>query len=286
MEEIRLNPDTSIQGCNKCGKILPLLSYYKSNWAKSGFSPTCKQCTNAHYYVYTKTEKGKAAKKRHDAKYSQSHQGKINRKKYFTSEKGKANIKKYRQTDKYKAYVARYREQNKDKNKLRSIEYRKTPKGKAVHREFIQSGKNKQNHKKYYERHKNDMTFKINSIISWHIGHSLKGNKNGKEWESIVGYTLKDLMRHLEKHFIDGMSWNNYGNGDGKWHIDHIIPISAFYFTDYTDSDFQRCWALKNLQPLWGKDNLSKNAKITRPFQPRLDLPLTKHLLSLNKEFK
>lgn len=108
----------------------------------------------------------------------------------------------------------------------------------------------------------------LNCCIRAVVAFSIKGNKNGRSWEKLVGYSLEDLRRHIEKHFSPGMSWNNYG----KWHIDHIIPKSAFNFLYPEDIDFEKCWALKNLQPLWAKDNLSKHNKLSKPFQPSLRL--------------
>ena len=86
----------------------------------------------------------------------------------------------------------------------------------------------------------------------------MRGNKNGHHWEDLVGFTLADLIRHLEALFIAGMTWDNYG----EWHIDHIIPISAFNFSSADDYDFKRCWALSNLQPLWKVDNIRKHNKV------------------------
>jgi len=97
---------------------------------------------------------------------------------------------------------------------------------------------------------------KLSNNISTLIYHSLKGNKKGYHWEKIVSYTLKDLMVHLESLFKDGMSWENYG----KWHLDHIRPVSSFKFSSYEDKEFKECWALENLQPLWAKENLKKGA--------------------------
>jgi 5-methylcytosine-specific restriction endonuclease McrA len=71
-----------------------------------------------------------------------------------------------------------------------------------------------------------------------------------------VGYTVGSLAKHLESQFDDKMSWNNYGK---YWHIDHIIPKSWFSYEDVKDKDFQKCWALNNLQPLEAMKNLSKN---------------------------
>lgn len=100
------------------------------------------------------------------------------------------------------------------------------------------------------------------------IKMSLLRGKNGWHWEILVGYTLDDLITHLEKHFLPGMTWENRD----KWHIDHIVPQSAFNYHSPDHIDFKRCWALSNLQPLWATDNQRKHAKLTAPFQPSLAL--------------
>ena len=46
---------------------------------------------------------------------------------------------------------------------------------------------------------------------------------------------------------------------DGKWHLDHVFPIQAFL--DYNIYRPELINALDNLQPLEGKDNVSKHAK-------------------------
>jgi len=94
----------------------------------------------------------------------------------------------------------------------------------------------------------------------------LRGNKLGYHWECLVGFNLDQLKNHIERKFIKGMSWDNMGD----WHIDHIIPIAAFNFETADDSDFRRCWSLKNLQPLWAADNSRKRDIVERPFQPSL----------------
>lgn len=118
------------------------------------------------------------------------------------------------------------------------------------------------------ERRKIDTKFQLNSVMSTSIRRSLKNGKEDKSWKDLVPYTLEQLKKHLEKQFTDGMSWNNYGiNG---WVIDHKIPQSIYNFTKFEHRDFKRCWALKNLQPMWNIDNLKKGAKLTKPFQPSL----------------
>jgi hypothetical protein len=122
--------------------------------------------------------------------------------------------------------------------------------------------------RKYQTKKYATLNGNLNHRMSTSIGISMNGNKCGRKWESLVGYTLDDLKKHIEKQFSKGMTWDNRD----MWHIDHIIPISAFNFEKPEDIDFQRCWNLKNLQPLWATENLKKNDKIDKPFQPSLNI--------------
>jgi hypothetical protein len=65
-----------------------------------------------------------------------------------------------------------------------------------------------------------------------------------KKTFDILGYTPSQLKTHLERQFIFGMSWSNYGT---EWHIDHIKPVSHHVIK--TMKDAARCWSLKNLKP-------------------------------------
>ena len=86
---------------------------------------------------------------------------------------------------------------------------------------------------------------------------ALRGTKNYRCWEKLVGYTLEQLIDRIERQFQAGMTWENYG----EWHIDHIRPIASFTFTKAEDVAFRECWSLDNLQPLWAKDNIKKGSK-------------------------
>ena len=54
------------------------------------------------------------------------------------------------------------------------------------------------------------------------------------------------------------MTWNNHGNGKGKWHIDHKIPLASAKDKE----ELMHLFNYKNLQPLWAKDNISKSDNI------------------------
>lgn len=108
------------------------------------------------------------------------------------------------------------------------------------------------------KRRQADPQHRLSNTISRAVNKTLKSGKGGYSWEQLVGYTLSDVIRHIEKLFLPGMAWDNRG----AWHIDHIMPIAAFEFTTASDSQFKQCWALENLQPLWALDNMRKRDKL------------------------
>ncbi|MFH1760780.1 MAG: hypothetical protein ABIA63_06730 [bacterium] len=171
--------------------------------------------------------------------------------------------------EKLKAYHKIYYKINKDEIADKHRIYRVKNKAKIS----IQSKKysdQKENKSKVNNRIKNryktDPMFKLNRLMSSGIRQSLKNGKICNTWTTLVPYTPKQLKKHFEKQFQIGMSWEN----QGKWHIDHRIPLSVFNFTKSSHIDFKRAWSLKNLQPMWAKDNIKKSNKLEKPFQPSL----------------
>ena len=105
-------------------------------------------------------------------------------------------------------------------------------------------------------KEKHGHAFTVNERMTAGIRHSLKGGKNGQRWESLAGYTAKELAVHLERQFTKGMTWDRFM--EGEIHIDHIIPKSSFNFESHEDDEFRQCWALANLRPMWATDNRRK----------------------------
>lgn len=69
--------------------------------------------------------------------------------------------------------------------------------------------------------------------------------------KSVTDFAPVQLTLHLESQFKEGMTWENYGD----WHIDHITPL----VNAKRPEDVIKLNRLKNLQPLWAEENLSKN---------------------------
>jgi hypothetical protein len=116
--------------------------------------------------------------------------------------------------------------------------------------------------KRTYERTRkaNDPIYKLISNFRTAIYQVLKESnveKNGHYFE-ILQYSPDELINHLENQFTDGMTWDNYG----EWHVDHITPISLYDIKEIGDSEFMECWSLKNLQPMWGEENIRKSNKV------------------------
>lgn len=125
--------------------------------------------------------------------------------------------------------------------------------------------------KKMYERSWQDPKFRIEASIRAGVNKGIrKGSKSARRTFEVLGYSLSELMRHLEKQFEPGMSWDNHGIHG--WHIDHRIPLDAHNYETPDDVDFKKAWALQNLRPMWGVENISKHAKLDKPFQPSLAL--------------
>lgn len=107
------------------------------------------------------------------------------------------------------------------------------------------------------KRYTSDPAFAVHARMASAVYQAIRGRKSGRKWEALVGYSVDDLMAHLERQFSPGMSWENMG----EWHIDHITPKAAFIYKSDDDPEFRACWALANLRPLWKGDNQKKHAK-------------------------
>jgi len=229
--------------CRVCGEWKLLSEFYKT---RKYYLSACKECIQKRHRQYYQTHKEEANQYRE--KYYQAHKEHYAqyRKEYYKTHKRK-----------YARYCKAYREKYKEHFILYDRKYGQT------HRKEINEYRK--------QKRKIDPKFKLNRDISRVILRSLKGNKNGRHWESLVGYTVNDLIKHLKKTLPKGYTLQDFMDGS-KLHIEHIIPISAFNFDNYNQIDFKRCWALSNLRLLPAHENFIKSNKIDTPFQPSLKI--------------
>ncbi len=236
--------------CTLCGQPKASGEYYADKKSKIGLSSYCKLCQKEKSHKWYTSHREMAAET--SRKYKEVH------------------------AERTREIFHEWYEKNRDKAKARTIAWQKAYPEKVKEKMSKYKIANPEKVKEYRKKsaikgrlkRKANPKLRLNDTISSGIRSSiLRGSKAGCHWEDLVCYTIDQLKKHLEKRFLPGMSWENYGT---YWHIDHKIPISVFNFEHPEDIDFRICWSLKNLQPLTAKENIIKSNKLTKPFQPSL----------------
>ena len=228
--------------CAKCGTEKNLSEFSKQAGHKDGIRNQCKDCDH-----------------KQNAEWLQEH--KADRVIYFTENKARRN-----------ATSKAWNDANRERVQKTTVEWNKANPERtlATKRAWAKANPEKviEINKKSNAKRLSIPLNKVSNAVRCRMWSSLKrGLKANRHWEDLAGYTIDQLQKHLEKQFDENMSWENYGS---YWHVDHIVPISAFNFTSPDDVDFRRCWALKNLRPLEAVENMRKHSKLERPFQPSL----------------
>lgn len=123
------------------------------------------------------------------------------------------------------------------------------------------------NKTKEYERNKirakTDLNYRLKCNIRNRLQKFLKDEfKGGRpKTAELVGCSLKEFRDYIASKFTEGMSWDNYG----KWHIDHIIPLS--YFNVQCIEDVKKAMHYTNCQPMWASENSSKGNRYSGNFK-------------------
>lgn len=163
-----------------------------------------------------------------------------------------------------KAYAQRYPERVKESkkkyiltNKATVLQNRKEWYAKNKEKQALyRKSRSKINRDYWKNRRDKDPIFRIKNNFRNRLNSIIKGRDSSLT--ELLCCSGEELRRYLESKWQPGMSWDNYGKNG--WHVDHIIPCSAFDFTD--EDDLKKCWHHSNLQPLWEEDNLKKGNKI------------------------
>ena len=251
--------------CSKCKIELPAtVEFFYRGSGKLGLRNQCKDCQRKWCNKYRQSDKAKELGRASRKCYKKSEKGKAAVRRYERSNKGRATQKRWRESEKGRTANKKYRqsEKGKEAKRIADRKFQQTEKGKEIavkaHKKYSQTKKGREAIREAARRHYKNI--RLSNCISRRIRTSLKSDKGGRHWEDLVDYTLEELKAHIENLFQPCMSWDNYGKYG--WHIDHKIPVSSFNITSYSCEEFQKCWSLENLQPLWAVDNWSKGAKI------------------------
>ena len=241
--------------CKKCGVEKLLCEFVKDKNKKDGVRNVCKICNNITVKEYVnKYAKNNPKKiKNTQLKYREKNREKeVERSREYREK----NLEKIKESQKLYYWCNREKRlENREKwfeqNREKAAETQK--KWFEQNREKINNVKRQNHHKKY----QTDVLYKLKVNVRNRVKMFLKSKNfdlDVNRTYDIVGCSPEDLKDYLSSKFIEGMSWENYG----KWHIDHIIPISS----SKTKDDVYRLSHYTNLQPLWKEDNLKKGNKI------------------------
>ena len=104
-------------------------------------------------------------------------------------------------------------------------------------------------------RIKNDINYRLRVRLRkrLRLRAALKSCKVYKN-NSTIYYLGCSIKEYLNSLFKFGMSFETYG----KWHIDHIKPLSKFDLTE--ENQLKEAFNYKNTQPLWALENIRKGA--------------------------
>jgi hypothetical protein len=262
-----------LKRCSKCGEQKPLDSFTRQKDRACGRASQCKECEvarrraraaekaeydreyraiNAQRIRDAKAEyaaASKAEKQAYDRDYRAKHAARIAEAKSVYAAKNR--YRAWYETNKREVLErqrSRLTDADREKARLRTRDWYRDHK-----QEVIAKSADRERRKKAASP-----AYRLRRRMTNVIWRSLRASKAGRPWTDLVGYSVEELMGHLEAQFVEGMSWDNLG----EWHLDHIYPGSLFRFNSPDDVEFALCWSLHNLRPMWGPDNTGKGDKL------------------------
>ena len=177
--------------------------------------------------------------------------GVANRKRNKATAKGQASEAAYRLSDKGKRVVKKHN--SSEKRKATSKKYYTSEKGRT--------NQNKNYHKWYSKMKSEDpakyLLFSLRKKLYKVAKLGLESQTLSSLTDLVGPGTIRDHFEHL---FDNGMSWDNYGDNDGDWHIGHRIPVACFDGSN--EDDVRRCFAKDNLFPQWRSENHEASASL------------------------
>lgn len=255
-------PDSVTKICTKCEKEKPLSEFRAAKWGSLGKSAECKACASE-----------REKKRRSDKIYKER------RRQYKTELRLKAGA---RPSEEIKAAAELKKKFDTrslwQQNAKQAFDYwaRVRATDEQAGRFWAATGEPWKNPRltdaeQYRLKYKLDIRFQLKERMRRQVNKAKKrdgiaetirgairrGRRSAKV-EQELGYSIAELMAHIERQFTKGMNWEKFKAGE--IHIDHIIPQSSFDLAD--DDEWRRCWCLSNLRPMWGKENLRKRDAI------------------------
>ena len=238
--------------CTKCGeeKLANLGFFYAQRTSKDKLRGRCRICSAKDAKNYKEANREKINKKNREWRQGVKDTAEYKEAKIISDAKYyKKNKERIRERN------LKYYQENKDtilkQQAGYQIKWRKTERGSEWTKQYQKN------------RIINDENYRLIKNLRSRLWYVMVGKSKSASTIELLGCSIEDLKTHLEKLFQEGMTWENYGNPNGDhtegWHVDHIRPCASFDLSDPIEQ--RECFYYTNLQPLWGRDNLSKGDK-------------------------
>jgi len=218
--------------CSCCREELNETSFGKLKRNKDGLRSVCKEC-----------------RKIKDAKYKEKADAYVKRWRLENKELKTKLDREYYLANKEKltAYARKWRLENKELN------YKIIKDWGEKNKDHIREYKRQWNRNKL----KNNETYYVHSrfasLMRNHMSKYIKEGKGNSSWVNFVDYDADELLEHLGDNLLKK-----------GFQIDHIIPVSAYSFNSYGDSEFKKCWSLRNLRVISSSENNKKSNYIDK----------------------
>jgi len=135
-------------------------------------------------------------------------------------------------------------------------------KGRDVYKKWYENTKERRNELRRLRRKNMPPKQKVEKALRDRFTKVIRRAKKGEElcsWRDLIGCTILQFKEYIENQFVDGMSWENHGNGDNKWNIDHIQPLCTFNLMDLEQQKI--AFHYSNTRPLWFIDNMKRRKR-------------------------
>jgi len=162
---------------------------------------------------------------------------------HYASPRGKATKAAYQTSPRYKEYRA----------SPKCKAYYVSPERKAYEAARHASPEHRVLRSTYRKtKYGNDLQYKLTNLLRTRFYIALKNKSKTGSAVRNLGCSISELIEYFKSLFQPDMTWENHG----KWHIDHVIPLTAFDLAD--PEQVKKACHFTNLQPLWATDNIRK----------------------------
>jgi hypothetical protein len=186
-------------------------------------------------------------------------------KEYYLRNRDRQKIQDKKRYDRKRDEILKQKKEYFQKNKKSLLE--KSRKYNELHKEELSESRKvyyknnreeigRRNRIYHKKRIKIDPLYRLITNVRRRLNIHLKTKNLIKQYKfaQYIGCSSGYLQKHIECQFKKDMSWKNYG----KWHIDHITPLSSAK----TEEEIYKLCHYTNLQPLWWRENIIKGNKI------------------------